>query len=367
MIQNKDILSKLTEHIEKIENREGEEIKFSKLEFKIENRRHSSKESVILYIDNKALSNFEMKSYIIYYRCRCGRLNKTLLQKYKGKLKLWCQHCCQDSKFKDRYYANILDKEKKEKYLTKCIKIERPKDILECDKDFQNNYYKSHLTEEEFFDHLNDIYELNGIVLNNDIRKNIKFIYAYPISNNQFRFTSKISFDDGKTFETLKTIKLKCYICGKIFNIHLYNLRDKEINKPKCNKCSFSNKLFAIKKFNSEISYQSNLEKQFIEFCLNNDIKILNGFKISYNFQNKDRTYITDFFLPELKRVIELKGSNHFYRKDLKEGKIEAKNNAANNFCKEHGFQFDFVLDVDLDKYLEKLLTERDSLNFSES
>lgn len=367
MIQNKDILPKLTEHIEKIETKEGEEVKFSKLEFKIEKRKNSSKDAIVLYLDDRAFSNYEMKTYKIYYRCRCGRLNKILLQKYKFKLKLWCQHCCQDPKFEDRFYANILDKEKKEKSLYKRVKNNRPKNILECTENFQNNYYNSHLTEEEFFEHLNDVYELNGVILNGNIRKNIKYIYAYPINNNQFKFTSKISFDNGKTFETLKTIKLKCYICGKIFNIHIQHLRDKEINKPKCKKCSFSNKLFAIKKFNSEVSYQSNLEKRFIEFCLNNDIKILNGFKISYNFQNKDRTYVTDFFLPELKRVIELKGSNHFYKKDLQEGKIEAKNKAANNFCKKHGFQFDFILDVDFDKYLEKLLAERDSLNFSES
>ena len=67
-------------------------------------------------------------------------------------------------------------------------------------------------------------------------------------------------------------------------------------------------------------------------------IKIENGKEITYNFDNKVRTYITDFYLPQFKYIIELKAKNKFYRDDLKSGKIEAKNNACIDYCNKNTF-----------------------------
>lgn len=58
----------------------------------------------------------------------------------------------------------------------------------------------------------------------------------------------------------------------------------------------------------------------------------MNGYEIPYIFNDKQKTYISDFFLPEYKIVLELKGNNRFYKNDLETGKINAKNKAAIQF-----------------------------------
>ena len=95
------------------------------------------------------------------------------------------------------------------------------------------------------------------------------------------------------------------------------------------------NTTYPIRKYkNTNITYQSGIEKEFLDFCFNNGIKVENGKEISYQFNGKMKTYITDFYLPKIKYIIELKSKNKFYRDDLKSGKIEAKNSAANTYAK---------------------------------
>lgn len=71
-----------------------------------------------------------------------------------------------------------------------------------------------------------------------------------------------------------------------------------------------------------------------------------------------NRTYISDFFLPDLKIVVELKGNNQYYRQDLKNGKLAAKNKAAEKFCKANGLRYRFVLDEYIDDFILTLLSK---------
>ena len=195
-----------------------------------------------------------------------------------------------------------------------------------------------------------------------DILNNIIYYYTEH-TNNQFKFTSKISFDNGITKETIKYIFLKCNTCGRIFKIHTNNIRLQDLSNIQCRKCKLVNTTYPIRKYeNTNITYQSGIEKVFIDFCISNNIKIENGKEITYNFDNKVRTYITDFYLPQFKYIIELKAKNKFYRDDLKSGKIEAKNNACIDYCNKHNLYFKFVFDYELNEFNQKLLNERDSL-----
>ena len=53
--------------------------------------------------------------------------------------------------------------------------------------------------------------------------------------------------------------------------------------------------------------------------------------------------------------IIEIKGNNPWFKRDLKLGKIDAKNNAANKFANEHNMKFIFILD-DIDIFFKNIL-----------
>ena len=87
--------------------------------------------------------------------------------------------------------------------------------------------------------------------------KNIIFKYAVP-NNNQHRFSTKVSFDNGVTFETLKEIYLRCSVCGKVFRVHISNIRKKgELSSTKCNSCNFCNYTYEVKRYDdsSDLTY----------------------------------------------------------------------------------------------------------------
>jgi hypothetical protein len=123
---------------------------------------------------------------------------------------------------------------------------------------------------------------------------------------------------------------LKCDNCE-------YNWRAKSIEKFKndikimCKECVCVNKTFIIRKYKNiikeTIMYQSKLELKFIDWCNNNGIIIRNGPKVSYFFNNKERTYKIDFQIN--KTLIEIKDNHIWHMNDLKSGKWAAKENAA--------------------------------------
>lgn len=342
----------LIQHIIKIIDKQGNEISFSKLEFKLEKRKYSSSVSPILYIDNVPCNCNEMKTYRILFKCRCGREINILLQKYMYKTNLWCVHCLQDPSFENRIHANKKGVKAKEKIDKRNITLS----YNDMDENFKNHYLENHLTEEEFYKYLPYVYSINDNVINDNI-KNIKYLFAYP-TNNQLKFSPKISFDNGITYNSIKSYKLKCNSCGKIFNIHIQNIRNKNLDNIQCKHCCLTNFTFPIMKYkNTSITYQSKLEEYFLDKCFENNILVTNGFEIPYEF-NGLKTYISDFYLPKYNIILELKGRNHFYRKDLVSGKIEAKNKAAIKFANENNMKFEFMLDKDVDNFISTLLNE---------
>jgi hypothetical protein len=85
----------------------------------------------------------------------------------------------------------------------------------------------------------------------------IIFRYAVP-NNNQYRFSTKVSFDNGKTFETLTEIYLRCSVCGKSFRVHINNIRKKgDLSVTKCNHCNFCNYTYEVRKYDetSDLTY----------------------------------------------------------------------------------------------------------------
>lgn len=355
MNQNNEIFDILIKHIIKIIDSNNNEVQYNTLEIKYEKRKYSSTYSRILYIDNVPLTRQEMRTFKVIFKCRCNRNNTILLCKYIVKNKIICTHCLQDRSFDDCVITNNFGKNKGLKTVKKY-----KKQILfdDCSSDFKEQYKKLHFSEDEFFYYIKYIYQINDVVITNNIINNIKYYYSEP-TNNQMLFTSKISFDNGITKETIKNVKLKCSICGKIYSIHLTNIKTKNLDNLKCQTCSFTNYRYKIKKYYN-ITYQSNLEKEFVNKCIDNNIRIENGLNITYHFNNKKHTYITDFYLPDYKYIIEIKADNIWYKKDVLTGKFQAKVDAATKYCITNGLKYFVLFNQDIDDFITNI--ERDSL-----
>lgn len=344
----------LIEHLEKIFDENGNEVVFEKIEIRNEKRKHSNTISRIMYVNGVGLTQKQIRSYKIQYLCRCGRHIIILLQKYMCKQNICCMHCLQDRSFENhtKTYPYSLKKGERTKPQSQLKKT-----FDEYDENFKQHYAETHLSENEFYEKLNHIYSINDIQITEQNINNIKYLYYSP-TNNQQKFNSKISFDNGKTFNSIHSVKLRCSTCNKIFNIHLINIRKQDIDNIECRYCKFSNKTFEIRKYNDSLTYQSSPELKFIELCISNGINIVNGFEIPYWFKNKDRTYITDFYLPDYKYIVEIKARNIFYKNDLMSGKAEAKASAATNFGKQHGMKYKLIFDTNIDEFINFLKNE---------
>lgn len=344
-------LNDLCKIIEKIFDIDGTEIKFSKLYFKIEKRRWSSTYSKVLYIDDVPCTCVQMRTFKVHYTCRCGAKRTILLRKFVCKKTLTCPHCIQDRSFEYNKKTNPYS-------LKKGIRqkpVYKEKTFDSMSEEYKENYKNKHLTKEEFFYYLPIIYSLNGIVFTEEIKNKIKYDYIQK-TNNQSYFCPRFSIDDGKTWYALGELKLQCKTCGKFFTIHLQNIRKQNVENPICKTCKFTNTIYTIREYNNHVTYQSNLEKEFLDFCTENNICVQNGPTINYFHDNIYKKYTIDFFLPDLKMFVEIKGSNHFYRQDLQSGRIEAKNNAAIEYAKKKNMMFEFVRDISLEKFMDKLI-----------
>lgn len=345
----------LIKHILKIYDENDSEILYSNISIKEEKRKYSSSISRVFYIDNKPLSNKQQRCYKILYKCRCNSNVKILLFKYLKKTRIVCQHCLQDSSYEYHVIPNKTGKGNK----VKSCRLKNLKSFEEMSEEFKKEYNKKHLTPEEFYHYLPKIYSINNILLSDINIEKIKYQYANH-TNNQMKFTPKISFDNGLTYNSIKNIYLKCSICGKVFRIHTKNLKTKDIDNIRCKMCGLTNHRYAIRLYDeSGLTYQSNLEKKFIDLCKKSNIDIVNGLKIDYIFNNKNKTYITDFYLPKYKFIIEIKSINQFYKNDLKSGKFQSKVDAATLFAKNNDMKYFVLFDEDIEEFIENLNLKR--------
>lgn len=349
MVPTQEIFEILSKSVVKIENLEHEDVPFTNIEIKFDKQRFSKYPSYNLCVDGVPYKG-KLRSCRVWWRCRCGRINSSILKKFLGKKELNCQHCLQDRKFGGKS-MNAFDNPVRgtKKNLVKEIPIFENETT-----EFQNEYWKTHFTEEEFFKSLPYFTLINNIKLTDEIKSSIKFYPVIPC-NNQFKYTSKIEIKGE--LQTFYGIKYKCTVCGEEVSPHIYNFKKYDLENLKCTFCKFVNHRYVIKKYkDTELTYQSSIEEYFINCCLNNNIEIENGLRIPYFHENKNKLYYTDFYLPKYKRIIELKSDNIWFKHDTENGRIEAKNIAAAKYAEENNLKFDFVFDKDIDNYIQSLI-----------
>ena len=208
------------------------------------------------------------------------------------------------------------------------------------DDDYHLQYFNIHLTVEEFNNIKSKIKGVNNMKLT--ALDNWEYYPTYRIFN-QTRYTPMLINKSDNIVEKPYYITFNCDNCDCEFT-H----RDLEIVKNKlkvfCKECSLTNKTFRIRKLTlndgSSIVWQSQPEKRFILWCQERNIKIVNGPKIPYKFNEKDRTYKVDFELPDLKLIIEIKDNHCWYKEQIQSGKQPAKENAAINWCNENNYKY---------------------------
>lgn len=355
-----DLIKDLEKSIKKVFEDEIE-IHFNELKIDYFKHKNSSKNepSLTLFIDNEPLTG--KRKYKVEYECSCGRLNKIYLSKFLKKERLRCQHCIEDEE-KIMWHKLYFEKKRNgEERGSKNVLNKTIYDFENESDNFKNEYFKKHLTFEEFEEFKPYIYSVKNIIIENT---NFKLLIAEKCTNHN-KYCQKILLENGETL-SLQDICLRCKTCGKVF--HIRRLPKEKINNNNfsCKYCSLANCSFEVKKYNDEgLLYQSGLELFFIKECEKRNIKIKNGIEIPYYFKGINRTYLTDFYLPDYKLIIELKDNHIWHKKQVESGKWQYKENAALEYCKNNNTIFKLLFPKDLNTFFEDI--ERDSLNFSEN
>ena len=91
------------------------------------------------------------------------------------------------------------------------------------------------------------------------------------------------------------------------------------------------------------ITYQSKLELDFIKKCNKRGIVIENGPRIPYIWEDKERNYIVDYYVPKLNLLIELKDNHIWHKQQLENGKWDAKMEAVQNMIENNVYK-DFIM-----------------------
>lgn len=101
---------------------------------------------------------------------------------------------------------------------------------------------------------------------------------------------------------------------------------------------------------NTGLYYRGSYERDFLDFCYNNKIKIEKGHKIFYYLKRQKKVYHSDFYIPTINLIAEIK-SNYTYNKDLEKNLLKKK------YSIKSGYDFMFIIDKNY-SWFTKLLGE---------
>lgn len=352
------------------------EVKWTKLGIQDMIAKYSNTKKPIykLVLDDKPISR--NNNLLVTYKCiTCTSINQISLNLFMRKVNRegCCCVVCRNLEESKRLKQSQFMKENATKVLSgEYIKkaIVKPKtmslnDHLEYsyaewaneDDDFRDDYFHHHLTQDDF-ERIRS--RIKGIG-NNKITDLSGWSYepCYKVFN-QTKYTPMMIQRNTEVVEKPLYISFACENCECIF-IH----RDLEVIKNKikifCKECSFTNKIFALRRHkmtNGEsIYWQSIPEKRFIEWCEENSIPIKNGPRISYEFDNKQRTYRVDFELPTKKMLIEIKDNHCWHKQQVANGKFAAKEQAALDWASQNGYIYTVVFPKTMADLKIKLMT----------
>lgn len=340
-------INKLIENIIEIYDCNNNVLNYKKIAYdKIVAKYSSTKQAVFRLIIDGVVINRKC-SYIVIYKCiLCNMPCKTNINNLNRKINnniTFCRICKEESNIKQNkqsemmknnnpnchsYQEKIVNTKKKLKY--DDLILNSNDEFAKMDTIFKESYFKKHLTNDEYN-------KIKPYIISFQSEKLLdidNYVYLPHIKcNNYAKFIPMIYHKTTHKIEKLNYIKFKCMNCDKPFtNKNMYIQKGKI--KIYCKECNFCNNIFKLRTYinvnGNELKYQSTLELKFIKFCNQHNILVINGPSLPYKWNNKDRIYKVDFYLPELNYLIEMKDDHIWHRKQVESGKWAQKENAAN-------------------------------------
>lgn len=340
---NEENLNNLQKNIIKIFNKETNiELNLNDVSIKKIVHKYSNTNIPIYRLFDKDICLTKNNKFCVIYKCLvCNRENITALNNITRKInenQTNCQHCKELEEEKRNNHSLVLrnmiqSKKSKKEATSKSLSLLTILEKLNCDSenfykmddDFQENYYKKHLTVEEFERIRNKIISIQSdrIMMSSD------YIY-YPTVKiaNQTMFNPYLYNKNNDVIEKIQYVKFKCENCKDTFiNRDLFIQKNKY--KIFCQECNFTNNVFKLRHFknckNENILYQSKFELKFIKFCNENKIVIKNGPNIPYEWNNTSRKYKIDFLIPDIKLLVEIKDNHVWHKEQINNDKWNCK------------------------------------------
>lgn len=347
-----DKIKALVENIISIEDKSGNNINYYPITWFIPTSCHKDLPIYKFKFEGQYLIT-RNNNYIVSYLCsECMIHNKiswnTFTKKInKGNFK--CQYCSQK--------PSIPKPSPVKKTLKEVIDVSL-QEFNDMDSDYVDKYFTKHLTKEEF-----DYIKPYIISIQNDKFKkeeldNFEYLPALKC-NNQTLFTPMFYDTTRDVFEKPIYLKYKCQKCQNDFiNRDLWIQKNRI--KILCKECSFCNDTFKIRGekniLGQRITYQSKLELKFIKFCADNQIVVVDGQKLNYNWNGKNHKYIVDYYLPDLKLLIELKDDHIWHKKQVENGVWKAKMDAVEKYNLENDTQYLLIFPKNYQSSLDNIL-----------
>ena len=357
-MEEKAFLEKLSNSVVKCYDKNGNIVQFKESRIQKYKSKFSStgRETRTLFLDGKP---FMGKNKKVCYICpTCQKESTIHLSRFLLKNTVHCSHCSETEEKREWHSKVLKSYAKGEKIQLKdSLKKKREYNWETESETFKREYFESHLTSEEFYSLIdkNYLYSINGIPI-----KDKKIVY-YPHepSTNAKKYRAMVEID-GKKQSFGDKIEIICENCGKIKSIGGCSSLGSIVNRVKtdnfqCKRCRLSNFTFRIKKFEEGLTYQSNLELNFIKKCKEKNIRILDGPEIPYNFESKKLFYIVDFYLPEFNYLVELKDNHVWHKKQKSSGKWFQKQLSAEKYCAENNMKYFLIFPKNLDDFLKTL------------
>lgn len=99
---------------------------------------------------------------------------------------------------------------------------------------------------------------------------------------------------------------------------------------------------------NTGLYYRGTYEKDFLDYCSNNNIKVSKGKTIRFTYNNKNKVYYSDFFIESINLIIEIK-SSYYYSKYLDLNKIKQLES------EKQGYNYIIIIDKKYENFIYNL------------
>lgn len=148
-------------------------------------------------------------------------------------------------------------------------------------------------------------------------------------------------------FIKIRDLVYYCKICSKVVHVKTFS------GNYTCKSCIIKEKHKIRNTTNilgDLLTYQSDMEKKFIDWCNENLIVIKDGPVIPYTFKGKKTKYIVDFIVKGT-ILVEIKDNHIWYKREVESGKWKAKEEAAKLYAKCKGYTFKLVFPCDMENF----------------